>query len=66
MKHESMISDLKSFYDKYKEAPKQGGLRPGEKKLASWIHHRKDTKKNGKIDSYLENEINNTFPWWSW
>ena len=64
--HVRKIKELKEFYEKYNELPKQKGTRENEKILAEWISSCCKNKKNGKLDTELETKIMTECPWFKW
>ena len=65
--YKKIMKEISEFYKKYNEEPMQKeNPRQNEKKLASWIRRRRDDKKKGMLESYLESQILTIFPWWSW
>ena len=64
--HNKTITDLKTFYEIYKEEPKQREMRPNEKTLAKWVVRRRQEKKKGVLSKELEAKILSDLPWWSW
>ena len=65
-RHIKMITELIIFYEKYKELPKQRGIRDNESQLDCWIRERRISKNNNKLPLWLENEISIKLPWFSW
>ena len=55
--------NLKDFYEKYNEKPRERGDRILEKFLAKYISHQRDNKKKGKLSADLEKQIKDSCPW---
>ena len=63
--HIKIINELKEFYNKYGEGPKNQGVRPNEIKLATYIGNRKKYKKENKLSTELEDLFAKELPWLS-
>jgi sulfur relay (sulfurtransferase) DsrC/TusE family protein len=61
--HTNNINNLKDFYEKYNEKPRERGDRILEKFLAKYISHQRDNKKKGKLSAELEKQIKDSCPW---
>ncbi len=64
--HETMIQNLKLFYEKYNEEPVIRGGRENESQLAQYMTDRRYTKKIGKLSEEMEKLIVTELPWFSW
>ena len=66
-RHLYMIDSCCKFVEKYSELPKTSGKRENETQLASYINHRREDKRLGKLTSELEKQIiEKCSAWWIW
>jgi len=64
--HITRISELKQFYEKFKEPPKGRGTRLNENTLSSWMTQRRKDKINNTLDADIEKLIAEHLPWFEW
>ena len=57
---------MQSLYEAFQDAPLRQGKRENEKTLSTWIQHRREDRKKGRLNIDLETAIENALPWFSW
>jgi superfamily II DNA or RNA helicase/sulfur relay (sulfurtransferase) DsrC/TusE family protein len=64
--HPAMIEKLCKFYNEFGSPPLNGGLRNGEKELATYMNNRRMNRKKGILDKNCDNLIQEKLPWFIW
>ena len=66
--HRSRLEEVKRFYSKHQEEPRNGGSRWNgtEDQLACYIGNRRKEKKNNKLDAQAQIWIEEEWPWFDW